>query len=221
MPTLFSFPSRSSATPLAMYGCRRTFTAAAAAATSPSASSSTSADGRLLVAGAEAVEKSGAAAMRSLYRRLLKAGEEGRMMQHCLTVNSLSDSLTYGLRLLRLHRELTTVDVIAQQTPRWRVAKRARQELARRYYAWSLLSLRLQLRSRNAIADVLVYLLFVTMCFLLYEIYRACRIGVNRAEERYRTLSIPIIQTLEALEAAQMRKRELRKEMEKDIVRER
>ncbi|TPP41926.1 hypothetical protein CGC20_8435 [Leishmania donovani] len=139
-----------------MHRCRRTFTAAAAAATSLSASSSTSADGRPLVADAEAMERSGAAAMHSLYRRLLKAGEEGRMMQHCLTVNSLSDSLTYGLRLLRLHRELTTVDATAQQTPWWR--------------------------------------------------------------ERYRTLSIPIIQTLDALEAAQARKRELRKEMEKDIV---
>ncbi|SYZ63229.1 hypothetical_protein (plasmid) [Leishmania braziliensis MHOM/BR/75/M2904] len=201
--------------------CRRAFTAAAAAATSSSASSSASVNGRPLVAGAEAIEQSGEAAMRSLYRRLLKAGEEGSMMQRCLTVNSLSDSLTYGLRLLRLHRGLTTVDAMAQQTPWWRVGRRARQGLTRRYYAWSLQSLRLQLRSRNAIADVLVYLLFITMCFLLYEIYYTCRIGVNRAEERYRTLAIPIIQTLDALEAAQARKRELRKEMENDIVRER
>ncbi|GET86252.1 hypothetical protein, conserved [Leishmania tarentolae] len=204
-----------------MFYCRRAFTVAAAAAISRSASSNASAAGRPVVDGAEAMEKSGTAAMHSLYRRLLKAGEEGSMMQHCLTVNSLSESLAYGLRLLRLHRELTNVDAVAQATPWWRMAKRTRHGLERRYYAWSLLALRLQLRSRNAIADVLVYLLFLTMCFLLYEIYRACRIGVNRAEERYRTLSIPIIQTLDALEAAQARKRELRKEMEKDIVRER
>lgn len=166
-------------------------------------------------------DASGPAAMRSLYRRLLKAGEDGAMMQHCLTVNSLSESATYGLRLLRLHRGLTTVDAAAQRTPWWRLARRMRQGLARRYYAWGLLGLRLHLRSRNAIADVLVYALFITVCVLLYEIYRACRVGVDRAEERYRTLAIPIIQTFDALEAAQARNRQLRKEMEDDIVRDR
>ncbi|KAG5506553.1 hypothetical protein JIQ42_06805 [Leishmania sp. Namibia] len=201
--------------------CRRLAAASATAATSPSASPSASVDKQILDASAESVEMSGAVAMRSLYRRLLKAGEEGCMMQRCLTVNSLSDSVTYGLRLLRLHRGLAVVDAMARQTPWWRVGRRAHQGLTRRYYAWSLLLLRLQLRSRNAIADVLVYSLFITVCFLLYEIYRACRVGVNRAEERYRTLAIPIIQTLEALEAAQERKRALRKEMENDIVRER
>ncbi|KAG5485448.1 hypothetical protein LSCM1_07532 [Leishmania martiniquensis] len=201
--------------------CRRLSAAPTTAAISVSASSSASVEKQISGADADLTEMSGAVAMRRLYRRLLKAGEEGSMMQRCLTVNSLSDSVRYGLRLLRLHRGLTTVDAMAKRTPWWRVGRRARQGLTRRYYAWSLLSLRLQLRSRNAIADVLVYLLFITMCFLLYEIYRACRIGVNRAEERYRTLAIPIIQTLDALEAAQARKRALRKEMENDIVRER
>ncbi|KAG5510514.1 hypothetical protein JKF63_06811 [Porcisia hertigi] len=201
--------------------CRHLLTAAASAAVSTSASSSGSVDARPAVPASDKSESSAETAMRSLYRRLLKAGEEGRMMQHCLTVNPLSDSVAYGLRLLRLHRGLTTVDAMAQRTPWWHVGKRVRQGLVRRYYAWKLLSLRLQLRSRNAIADVLVYLLFIIVCVLLYEIYRVCRIGVNRAEERYRTLAIPILQTLNALEAAEVRKRELRKEMENDILRER
>lgn len=143
------------------------------------------------------------------------------MMQHCLTVHSLDDSIKYGVRLLRLHRGLTTVDAAAQQTRWFHVIRRTRQGLARRYYAWSLFYLRLKLRSWNAIADMLVYLLFVTVCVLLYEIYHTCRVGVDRAEERYRTLAIPIVQTFAALEAAQERKRALRKEMEEDIVRER
>ncbi|KAK7197005.1 hypothetical protein NESM_000644100 [Novymonas esmeraldas] len=213
-----------------MRSCRRWLTAAAGATSPPSASSSlptAAAAGGGQAAAAAAVggavdgAEGSAAAMRGLYRRLLKAGEEGAMMQHCLTAHSLSESVTHGLQLLRLHRELTTVDAAARRTPRWRLWRRTRLGLARRYYAWGLLSLRLRLRCRSAVADVLVYLLFLTVCVLLYEIYRSCRIGVNRAQERYRTLAIPIIQTFDALEAAQSRKRELRKEMEADIVRER
>ncbi|KPA77434.1 putative mitochondrial hypothetical protein [Leptomonas pyrrhocoris] len=202
-------------------------TAAASAATAASASASPANDGAAppQAAGGNTSESSAAAAAArnaaffSLYHRLLKAGEEGAMMQHCLTVHRLEDSVKYGMRLLRLHRGLTTVDAAARQTRWFHLIKRTRQGLARRYYAWSLFRLRVKLRSWNAIADMLVYLLFVTVCVLLYEIYRTCRLGVDRAEERYRTLAIPIVQTFDALEAAQQRKVALRKEMEDDIVR--
>ncbi|KPI83812.1 hypothetical protein ABL78_7146 [Leptomonas seymouri] len=177
------------------------------------------ASGGHAVGAAAAIARS--AAFYSLYRRLLKAGEEGAMMQHCLTVHSLDDSVKYGLRLLRLHRGLTTVDAASRQTRWFHLIKRTRQGLARRYYAWSLFYLRLKLRSWNAMADALVYVLFIVVCVLLYEIYHTCRIGVDRAEERYRTLAIPIVQTFDALEAAQQRKRALRREMEDDIVRSR
>ena len=161
------------------------------------------------------------AALFSLYRRLLKAGEDGEMMQHCVSVHGLDDSVKYGVRLLRLHRGLTTVDAAARRTRWFHFIRRTRQELARRYYAWSIFYLRLKLRSWNAISDMLVYVLFLTVCVLLYEIYHTCRVGVNRAEERYRTLAIPIMQTFDALEAAPERKTMLRKEMEEDIVRDR
>lgn len=143
------------------------------------------------------------------------------MMQHCLSVHSLDESATYGVRLLRLHRGLATVDAAARQTPWWRLWTRTRQGVARRRYAWSLFYLRLTLRSWNAISDMLVYMLFLTVCVLLYEIYRTCRVGVDRAEERYRTMAIPIVQTFDSLEAAQKRKKELRKDIEEDIVRDR
>lgn len=190
-----------------------TAAATAAAATSSVASASPSGEG--------GVTTQATAALRTLYRRLLKAGEEGAMMQHCLSVHTVEQSATYGVRLLRLHRGLATVDAAARQTPWWRCVKRTRQGLARRYYAWSLFYLRLTLRSWNAISDMLVYILFLTMCVFVYEIYRTCRVGVDRAQERYRTMAIPIVQTFDALEAAQQRKKILRTDLEEDIVRDR
>lgn len=143
------------------------------------------------------------------------------MMQRCLTVHSFTECLQYGTSLLRLHRGLTTVDAAAYAVPRYRLLRRLSLGIQRRFYAWQIFLLRLKLRSWNAISDLLVYSLFLVVCVLLYEIYYICRIGVNRAEERYRTLAIPILQTFEALEAAQGRKQQLRTEMEKDIIRSR
>lgn len=208
-----------------MLCCRRALCAAttATAAASTAASASPVADSNLNGAAtppsASAAAATRQAAFYSLYRRLLKAGEEGAMLQHCLTVHRPEESVQYGVRLLRLHRGLTTVDAAAQQTRWFHLIKRFRLGVARRYYAWSLFYLRLKLRSWNAIADLLVYLLFLTVCVLVYEIYHTCRVGVDRAEERYRTLAIPIVQTFDALEAAQERKKALRSEMEEDIVR--
>lgn len=169
-----------------------------------------------------ATNTNSALVLRSLYRRLLKCGEDGRMMQRCLSVNSLSLSLQYGKQLLHMHNRLTAVDAEAVGCfPLRHPLKRARLAVLRRRYAWGIFSLRLKLRGKNAISDALVYTLFLIVCVLLYCIYRTCRVGVTRAEERYRTLSIPIMQTFAALEAAEQRKLALQKEMEEDIVRQR
>lgn len=158
--------------------------------------------------------------MRSLYRRLLKAGEDTRMMRHCVSVHTPQASVKYGLLLLRLHKNLTNVDARSHLSL-FRPFTRARCALLRRYYAARLLAVRIQLRSINAFSDVLVYLFLLTTAVLLYQIYKTCRIGIDRAEDRYRTLAIPIVQTFEALEAAQQRKKALRAEMDADILRSR
>lgn len=161
-------------------------------------------------------------ALRTLYRRLLKSGEEGAMMQHTLSTHTLEEAVGYGTKLLRTHRMLTQVDTQAQQLSAWRhPLKRLNLACQRRRCAWSLFWLRLRLRSKNAVSDALVYILFVVTCALLYSIYYACRVGVNRAEERYRTLAIPVLQTFEALEIMEERKKRMKKEMEDDILRQR
>lgn len=191
-------------------------TTTSAAAFSASASSSNESSS----AGVSAEETR--ATLHSLYRRLLECGEEGTMMQRTISVSGLSQAIPYGMQLLRLHKGLTGVDCQAHSTsPLFHPLRRARLACQRRYYAWSIFALRLKLRSWNAISNALVYTLFLVVCVLLYEIYRACRIGVDRAEDRYRTLAIPILQTFEAMEAAQERRRKLLKELESDIARER
>lgn len=143
------------------------------------------------------------------------------MVRHTLSVNPLPYCVAKGLRILNCHRQLTAANADRLTVPPWRAVKRLKIALRRRYYAWSLFYVRLSLRSKNAFSDLLVYGLFGATCILLYELYRVCRVGVNRAEERYRTLAIPILQTFEALEASQERRRRLQKEMEQDILRNR
>ncbi|EPY26858.1 hypothetical protein STCU_06043 [Strigomonas culicis] len=204
---------------------RRTFSLCCAAATATAASSSqTQPQPQPQPQPQEEQQQraaSSAAVERALYRRLLKAGEDGAALQRCLTVHPLPQCLQYGLRLLRYHKALAEIQAAAAPLHPLRVVRRARLGLRRRYYAWQLFTLRLQLRSWNAISDLLVYLLFLSVCALLYCIYRACRVGVDRAQERYRTMAIPILQTFEAMEESQERRRMLQKEMEDDILRNR
>ncbi|KEG06235.1 hypothetical protein DQ04_15101010 [Trypanosoma grayi] len=159
-------------------------------------------------------------ALHSLYRRLRKEGEERGMMERALSVHPLETNIKMGLRLLRYRTMLVNIDREASEVAFWRLVRRMRLGAARRYFAWRIFLIRLRLRSSAAISDALVYALFLVVCFMLYQIYRVCRIGVTRAEDRYRTLAVPIVQTFDAIEQAQQRQK-LRQEMENDMIRQR
>ncbi|ORC86043.1 uncharacterized protein TM35_000312290 [Trypanosoma theileri] len=167
------------------------------------------------------VSPQSAQVLHSLYRRLRKEGETRDMMERALSVHSLEVSIRLGLRLLHYHTMLVNADREAHEVASWRILRRIRIAAVRRYFAWRIFIIRLRLRSTAAISDALVYSLFMITCFMLYQIYRVCRIGVSRAEERYRTMAIPIKQTFDSLELAQQRRLELRREMEEDLVRQR
>lgn len=190
---------------------------AATAITSTSTSTTTTSDDVSAAVTAEA-----RATLHGLYRRLLACGEEGVMMQATLSTHGLKEAIGCGSRLLGHHRRLTIVDAEAQRTSALRhPLRRARLACQRRQSAWAIFWLRLRLRSKSAISNALVYGLFVLTCSLLYAIYRACRVGVNRAEERYRTMAIPIVQAFDALDAMEDRKRIMKLQMDQDIIRER
>ncbi|EAN95178.1 hypothetical protein C3747_74g65 [Trypanosoma cruzi] len=165
--------------------------------------------------------KSSTHALHSLYRRLRKEGEDRLTLERALSTRPLEKNIQLGLRLLHYHTRLVNIDREAREVAFWRIVRQLRLAAARRYFAWRIFSLRLRLRSTAAISDALVYFLFLTVCFMLYQMYRVCRIGVTRAEERYMTLAIPIKQTFEALEDAQERRKSLRREMEKDVLQQR
>ncbi|RNF05199.1 uncharacterized protein Tco025E_07819 [Trypanosoma conorhini] len=162
-----------------------------------------------------------AGALHSLYRRLRKEGEDRQMMERALSTRPLEANVRLGLRLLHYHTMLVNLDREARELALWRLLRRFRLAMARRYFAWRIFSLRLLLRSTAAISDALVYSFFLAICFTLYQMYRVCRIGVTRAEERYQTLSIPIKQTFDALEQAQERRKALRREIEQDMLQQR
>ncbi|KAH8604895.1 hypothetical protein ERJ75_001657000 [Trypanosoma vivax] len=173
---------------------------------------------------ADAVEKQKEATdlLHGLYRRLRKEGEERQMLERAISVHSLETNIRVGLQLLRYHTKLVDISCNKRKLPPWRLLRRFSFALVRRYYAWRIFAIRLWLHSTAAISDALVYTLFLVVSFMLYQIYRACRIGVIRAEERYKTLAIPIVQTFEALEEAARRQKEARRrEMEDDVVRQR
>ncbi|CCD16621.1 unnamed protein product [Trypanosoma congolense IL3000] len=160
--------------------------------------------------------------LHSLYRRLRKEGEERKMLEDALSVHSLETNIRVGLRLLQCHTRLINTNRQLKELPVWRVVRCVSLGITRRYYALQIFLIRLRLRSAAAISNVLVYMLLLVVCFMLYEIYHVCRIGVTRAEDRYRALAIPIVQTFDALEDAVRRRKEAHlKQMEDDVVRQR
>ncbi|RNF03752.1 hypothetical protein TraAM80_05575 [Trypanosoma rangeli] len=160
-------------------------------------------------------------ALRSLYRRLRKEGEDRQMLERALSTRPLETNIKVGLSLLHHHTMLLNIDREARELAFWQLLRRFCLAIARRYFVWRIFCIRLLLRSTAAISDALVYTFFLAICFTLYQMYKVCRIGVTRAEERYETLAIPIKQTFDALEQAQERRKALRHELEKDMLQQR
>jgi hypothetical protein len=74
------------------------------------------------------------------------------------------------------------------------------------------------MRSVAALSDALMITFLVAIAFVLYQMYVICRVGLNQADDRFQLLAIPVLQTITALEDAEVRRREMKKEMEKDVV---
>lgn len=161
------------------------------------------------------------AALHSLYRRLRRHGEDETMIRRALETHSLELNLVTAAKLLRLHTRALYLLQRRQAIPIYNLPSKVINSFQRRKLRYEFLAIRLNLKSWAAIKDVLTTLLFFSLCFMFYQMYRVCRIGLEMADEKYRLLSIPVIQTIEALEMAERRKDLRRKEMEHDMEFER
>jgi hypothetical protein len=74
------------------------------------------------------------------------------------------------------------------------------------------------MRSMAALSDALMVVFLCVIGFLIYQMYVICRVGLNQADDRFRLLAIPVMQTITALEEAEERRRQMKKEMESDVI---
>ena len=143
------------------------------------------------------------------------------MIRRALTVHSLESNVATAKRFLALHR--TLAECAAAKAPlrfyhvKSIVVLRTRERLT----LAKLFFLRVKMMSLTALSDLLVLVLCVSISFFLYQMYRLARVGLTRAEEKYQTLAIPIVQTIEALEETERLRKQRRTEMESDIIQQR
>lgn len=156
--------------------------------------------------------------LHGLYRRLRENGEDAKMIRRALSTNPLEANVATAKRFLAYHRGLVEVAEGRSTLRFYQLPRRIRLSIRYKVCAFHLFRLRLALLSIAAISDFLVLSLCVAVLFFLYQMYRLCRIGLSRAEEKYKTLAIPIIQTIEALELTEQHRQEKRKAMEQDII---
>lgn len=161
-------------------------------------------------------------ALVGIYRRLRRSGEDELMIRRALSVRPLQDNLLVARRFLSLHTALAVNFQQRAATNVLNIPRRMKYFLERKMLLFRLRQLRISQRSLAALSDALVMVVGVFTVFFAYQLYVVCRVGLNRAEEKFRILSIPIIQTIEALEMTERAKRDERKrEMEEDILRQR
>jgi hypothetical protein len=161
--------------------------------------------------------------LHGLYRRLLEKGEDRRMLRRAISVHPIETNVATAQRFLRRHRQIAELCSARRDLRFYQVLRRIRIGAQIRLHSAELFRMRLALLSWAALSDLLVLLLCASVLFVIYQMYRLCRVGLTRAEEKYQSMAIPIVQTIEALELTdQYRKgKTRRREMESDIVRER
>eukprot|EP00744_Colponema_vietnamica_P011647 GILI01016376.1.p1 GENE.GILI01016376.1~~GILI01016376.1.p1 ORF type:complete len:148 (-),score=19.61 GILI01016376.1:59-502(-) len=143
------------------------------------------------------------------------------MIRKALDTHSLEQNLVIASKLIRLHTQ-AMIALQQRNTIRfYNVPAKIANSFLRRKIHYQFLRIRLSLMSWSALKDVLTTILCFTLCFLFYQMYRVCRVGLEIADEKYRLLSIPVIQTIEALEMAERSKDLRRREMEADMSFER
>jgi hypothetical protein len=164
------------------------------------------------------------AVLHGIYRRLRENGEDPRMIRKALSVHSLESNVKTARQFLTHHRRLVEIADASTKLRFYHVVSRLRLAALRRVHIAALFRLRLAQASLAALSDLLVYTLMAAIMVLLYQMYRVCRAGLTRAEEKYQALSIPVIQTIEALEMMELFRRGREKEhteMDEDIRRQR
>ncbi|CCW62220.1 unnamed protein product [Phytomonas sp. EM1] len=112
-----------------------------------------------------------------LYRSLLKLGEEGTMMRHCLSVHHPLKCVSYGKRLESLHQaHNVTVVNSCKISIIFHPMQRFQLFLKRHFYSWNICLLRLSLHIWNVVSDTLVYTLFIMIFILFCMIFRLCTV---------------------------------------------
>ncbi len=158
------------------------------------------------------------ASLLGLYKRLRIAGETPQMLRRTAVVHDLPTVIQKGRALLSIHRDLAQIDAARGRLRMWHLRAKLLLAVRRRFLLARLLKTRVQLVSFVAIVNLLTSSFLLLVAFLVYQMYRACRVGVSKAEEKYQTLSIPVLQTIDALAAAEERRKlQMRAQMENDV----
>lgn len=159
--------------------------------------------------------------LHGLYRRLLRNGEDSKMIRRALTVHPLEANVATAKRFLALHRTLAECAAAKAPLRFYHIRSIILLRMRERSALTRLFFLRVRMLSLAALSDLLVLVLCLSISFFLYQMYRLARVGLTRAEEKYRTLAIPIVQTIEALEETERLRKHRRTEMESDIIQQR
>jgi hypothetical protein len=163
------------------------------------------------------------ATLHGLYKRLRERGEDAKMLRRAISVHPIEANVVTARQLLLHHRRISELMKAKQQLRSYNLLWRVHVACRIRQHNVALFRMRLVLLSWAALSDLLVLLLCGAVLMVIYQMYRLCRVGLTRAEDKYNAMSIPIIQSIEALELAEQYRNQAnrRSEMEKDILRER
>lgn len=163
------------------------------------------------------------ATLHGLYKRLRERGEDPKMLRRAISVHPMDTNIATARQLMVHHRRLSELYNAKQSLRSYHLLRRVTIALQVRKHTFALFKMRIVLLSWAAISDMLVLLLCGAVLMVIYQMYRLCRVGLTRAEEKYAAMAIPVIQTIEALELTEQYRNQAkrRSDMEKDIVRER
>jgi hypothetical protein len=156
--------------------------------------------------------------LHALYRRLRRVGEDEYMIRRALDTRPLEENVKTAKAFLRLHTRQASICERRCALRFFNIPAKVSLSVQSRVVGVQLYRLRLQMRSVAALSDALMIAFLVAIAFVLYQMYVICRVGLNQADDRFNLLAIPVLQTITALEEAEVRRREMKKEMEKDVV---
>jgi hypothetical protein len=143
------------------------------------------------------------------------------MLRGALLRHPLDSNIKMGRRLLLLHRQLLHLENEKMGLRWYNALRRLRCSAARWHVQLKLWQQRVTLHSMAALSDFLTALFLLTVAFCMYQMYVVCRVALTRAEEKYTSLAVPVLQSIQALSLQEELKRKRRQQMEEDIARQR